>query len=96
MMEYITETADFRVGEPAVVTISLNSTDATGCIKLLKQMLEVKAERGLKTAVFTFDMTPPEAWWRKRNRQFITTNLERRNNLEESALRLFNWSIRLP
>ena len=58
MMEYITETTDFQIQEPSVVTIGKFDGRHRGHQKLLKQMLEVKAERGLKTAVFTFDMTP--------------------------------------
>ena len=65
MMEYITETTDFQIEEPAVVTIGKFDGRHRGHQKLLKQMLEVKAERGLKTAVFTFDINNVQrnAWF---------------------------------
>lgn len=85
MMEYITETTDFQIEEPAVVTIGKFDGRHRGHQKLLKQMLEVKAERGLKTAVFTFDMTPGSLVEGKRQ-TVITTNLERRNNLERIGI----------
>ena len=85
MMEYITETTDFQIEEPAVVTIGKFDGRHRGHQKLLKQMLEVKTERGLKTAVFTFDMTPGSLVEGKRQ-TVITTNLERRNNLERIGI----------
>ena len=85
MMEYITETTDFQIEEPAVVTIGKFDGRHRGHQKLLKQMLEVKAERGLKTAVFTFDMTPGSLVEGKKQ-TVITTNLERRNNLERIGI----------
>ena len=85
MMEYITETTDFQIEEPAVVTIGKFDGRHRGHQKLLKQMLEVKAEHGLKTAVFTFDMTPGSLVEGKRQ-TVITTNLERRNNLERIGI----------
>lgn len=85
MMEYISGTKEFQIGEPAVVTIGKFDGRHRGHQKLLKRMLEVKEETGLKTAVFTFDMTPG-AVVEGKNQTVITTNLERKNNLERIGI----------
>lgn len=85
MMEYISGTKEFQILEPAVVTIGKFDGRHRGHQKLLKRMLEVKEATGYKTAVFTFDMTPG-AVVEGKNQTVITTNLERRNNLERIGI----------
>lgn len=81
-MKYITGTREFQIEAPAVVTLGKFDGRHRGHQKLLKRMLKVKEEQGLKTAVFTFDM-PPGACVEGRPQKVITTNEERKNNLEK-------------
>lgn len=84
-MKYITGTRDFRIGEPAVVTLGKFDGRHRGHQKLLKRMAEVKAEKGYQTAVFTFDLSP-NAFVSGEPQKVITTNLERKNNLEKIGI----------
>lgn len=85
MMEYITETKHFQINEPTVVTIGKFDGRHRGHQKLLKRMLGVKKDTGYQTAVFTFDMTPGTLVEGKKQ-SVITTNLERKNNLERIGI----------
>ncbi|WP_200801226.1 bifunctional riboflavin kinase/FAD synthetase [Clostridium sp. Marseille-P2415] len=84
-MEYITGTREFQIEEPAVVTLGKFDGRHRGHQKLLKRMAEVKEEKGYKTAVFTFDMSP-NALVAGDPQKVITTNLERKNNLEKIGI----------
>ena len=79
-MKVITGTREFCIEEPTVVTIGKFDGRHQGHQKLLKEMLHLKASRGWKTAVFTFDMAPLGVVEGKRA-TVITTNEERRNNM---------------
>lgn len=85
MMKYITGTRDFQIDEPSVVTIGKFDGRHRGHQKLLRRMAEVKAEKGYKTAVFTFDMSP-NTLVSGGPQKVITTNLERKNNLEKVGI----------
>ena len=84
-MKYITGTREFQIEEPAVVTLGKFDGRHKGHQKLLTRMLEVKEERGFKTAVLTFDISP-NALIVKDSFKAITTNGERRENLEKSGM----------
>ena len=84
-MEYITGTREFQIQEPAVVTLGKFDGRHIGHQKLLKRMEKVKAEKGYKTAVFTFDMSP-NTFVSGNTQKVITTNLERKNNLEKIGI----------
>jgi len=77
--------ADFQIGEPTVVTIGKFDGRHKGHQKLLGQMLEWKKRYGYKTAVFTFDMAPV-ACIEGQPQKVITTNQERRNNMEKMGI----------
>lgn len=78
---FIGET-DFHITEPTVVSIGKFDGRHEGHQKLLRRMLEWKAERGLRTAVFTFDLSPAVRL-KGLPRQVITTDDERRAGMEE-------------
>ncbi|WP_143321243.1 bifunctional riboflavin kinase/FAD synthetase [Clostridium sp. HBUAS56010] len=84
-MEYITGTREFHIEEPAVVTLGKFDGRHIGHQKLLKKMAEVKKEKGYKIAVFTFD-TAPLSLGTNGPQRVITTNLERKNNLEKIGI----------
>ena len=84
-MKYITETRDFQIQEPTVVTMGKFDGRHRGHQKLLKAMMEFRRERGWKTAIFTFSSTP-KAVVEKQAQTVITTNQERRNNLEKIGI----------
>ncbi len=72
---------DFHIEEPTVVSIGKFDGRHTGHQKLLRRMLEWKAKKGYKTAVFTFDMAPAVRV-DGLPRQVITTDGERRAGME--------------
>lgn len=84
-MEYITGTREFQIEEPAVVTLGKFDGRHRGHQKLLQRMGEVKNEKGYKIAVFTFDMSP-NSLETDGPQRVITTNLERKNNLEKIGI----------
>lgn len=84
-MKVITGTREFCIEEPTVVTIGKFDGRHQGHQKLLKEMLRLKASRGWKTAVFTFDMAPLGVVEGKRA-TVITTNEERRNNMQAMGM----------
>ncbi|WP_394525703.1 bifunctional riboflavin kinase/FAD synthetase [Lacrimispora sp. JR3] len=84
-MEYITGTREFQIEEPAVVTLGKFDGRHRGHQKLLQTMAEVQKEKGYKMAVFTFDMSP-NSLENDGSQRVITTNLERKNNLEKMGI----------
>jgi riboflavin kinase/FMN adenylyltransferase len=85
MMEYITGTREFHIEEPSVVTLGKFDGRHRGHQKLLWEMAEVKRKKGYGIAVFTFDMSP-SALDMESTQRVITTNLERKNNLERMGV----------
>ena len=81
---FIGET-NFKIEEPAVVTIGKFDGRHKGHQKLLGQMLEFKRQNGFKTAVFTFD-TAPVTRISGTVQKVITTNQERRNNMAKMGI----------
>ncbi len=84
-MEYLTGLKKFHIKEPTVVTIGKFDGRHRGHQKLLGEMMRIKKERGLKTAVFTFSRAPGSVVSGGR-RTVITTNEERRHNMEEAGV----------
>lgn len=78
-------TEEFQIQEPTVVTIGKFDGRHVGHQKLLGCMLEWKKRRGYKTAVFTFDMSPA-ACLTGLPQKVITTNQERRDNMEKMGI----------
>lgn len=85
MMEYITGTREFHIEEPSVVTLGKFDGRHRGHQKLLWEMAEIKRKKGHGIAVFTFDMSP-NAMDMESAQRVITTNLERKNNLERMGI----------
>lgn len=81
---FIGET-DFHITQPTVVTIGKFDGRHAGHQKLLHRLLEWKAERGLRTAVFTFDLSPAVRLEGLTHR-VITTEEERRAGMEELGI----------
>lgn len=84
-MEYLKGLKKFHIEDPTVVTIGKFDGRHRGHQKLLREMMKLKQERGLKTAVFTFSRTPGSVVTGDR-RTVITTNAERRRNMEEAGV----------
>ena len=80
-MKVIAGTRDFQIKDPTVVTIGKFDGRHKGHQKLLREMLGFRERKGYKTAVFTFDMAPAKVVSGTRQ-QMITTNQERRRNME--------------
>lgn len=83
-MQYITGTREFHIDEPTVVTLGKFDGLHRGHQKLLNQVFRFK-EHGYKTAVFTFETTPGTLMSGKLQ-TMITTNEERRVNLERAGI----------
>lgn len=84
-MKVIAGTREFQIEEPTVVTIGKFDGRHKGHQKLLREMLGFKEKKGYKTAVFTFDMAPAGVVLGKKQ-SLITTNQERRNNMEKMGI----------
>lgn len=84
-MEAIIGTRDFQIEVPTVVTIGKFDGRHRGHQKLLRQMLKLKAEKGYQTGVFTFAV-PPASLISRFQQKMITTNSERRKNLEKIGI----------
>lgn len=83
-MQYITGTREFHIDEPTVVTLGKFDGLHRGHKKLLDEVFRFR-ERGYKTAVFTFEKTPG-AFVKGKMQTMITTNAERRANLEQAGI----------
>lgn len=84
-MIYIEQTRDFQIKEETVVTIGKFDGRHRGHQKLLSAMLTMKEKYGYQTAVFTFSVAPADLVQGKVH-TVITTNLERRNNLQKIGI----------
>lgn len=84
-METITGTREFQIENPTVVTIGKFDGRHKGHQKLLREMLRLREQYGYRTAVFTFDMAPAGIVT-GRIPTVITTNQERRNNMEKTGI----------
>ncbi len=80
MICFISQT-DFHIEEPTVVSIGKFDGRHAGHQKLLQRMLKWKAERGYRTAVFTFGLSPASGVT-VIPRRVITTDAERRAGME--------------
>lgn len=83
-MQYITGTRKFQIDEPTVVTLGKFDGLHRGHKKLLEEVFRYR-ERGYKTAVFTFE-TAPGTLMNGKLQTMITTNAERRANLERAGV----------
>lgn len=83
-MEYITGTRKFQLDKPAVVTLGKFDGLHRGHQKLLEEMNRFR-DRGYRTAVFTFE-TSPGTLMQGKLQTMITTNAERRVNLERAGV----------
>lgn len=81
----ISNTRDFKIEEPTVVTIGKFDGRHKGHQKLLRRMLEIKEACGYRTAVFSFHMAPVTLI-QGEPQKVITTNQERRNNMEKIGI----------
>ena len=84
-MRYIADTTEFQIEEPTIVTLGKFDGRHRGHQKLLRTMMELKAETGYPTAIFTFGTAPGTAVTGK-PQTVITTNLERRANMEKVGI----------
>lgn len=83
-MQYITGTREFQIDEPTVVTLGKFDGLHRGHKKLLDKVFQFR-EKGYKTAVFTFETTPGTLMQGKLQ-TMITTNAERKTNLERAGI----------
>lgn len=83
-MQYMTGTREFQIEEPTVVTLGKFDGLHRGHQKLLDEVFRYK-QKGYKTAVFTFETTP-NTLMSGRLQTMITTNEERRVNLERAGI----------
>ncbi len=84
-MQVIAGTREFQIKEPTVVTIGKFDGRHKGHQKLLQRMLLLGKQKGFRTAIFTFDMAPAGVVSGKKQ-SLITTNAERRNNMEKTGI----------
>lgn len=83
-MQYITGTREFHIEEPTVVTLGKFDGLHRGHQKLLSEVFRFR-EKGYKTAVFTFE-TAPGTLMKGKLQTMITTNAERRENLQQAGI----------
>ena len=84
-MRYIADTTEFQIEEPTIVTLGKFDGRHRGHQKLLRIMQELKSSLGYPTAIFTFG-TPPLSMMSGQPQTVITTNLERRANMEKMGV----------
>ena len=84
-MRYITDTTEFQIEEPTIVTLGKFDGRHRGHQKLLRTMKELKQELGYPTAIFTFSIAPLTQM-SGQPQTVITTNMERRANMERMGI----------
>ena len=84
-MRYITDTTEFQIEEPTIVTVGKFDGRHRGHQKLLRTMKELKQELGYPTAIFTFSIAPLTQM-SGQPQTVITTNMERRANMERMGI----------
>ena len=82
---YITDTTEFQIEEPTIVTLGKFDGRHRGHQKLLRTMKELKQELGYPTAIFTFSIAPLTQM-SGQPQTVITTNMERRANMERMGI----------
>lgn len=83
-MQYITGTREFQIEEPTAVALGKFDGLHRGHQKLLKEVLHFR-EKGYRPAVFTFE-TAPGTLMKGSLQTMITTNAERKENLERAGV----------
>lgn len=83
-MQYITGTREFQLENPTAVTLGKFDGLHRGHQKLLQEVFRFK-EKGFRPAVFTFETTP-NTLMKGKLQTMITTNAERRENLERAGV----------
>lgn len=81
-MNYISDTTDFQIPEPTIVTLGKFDGRHRGHQKLIRTMEQQKERLGCPTAVFTFSIAPLSLV-EGEPATVITTNEERRANMEK-------------
>jgi riboflavin kinase/FMN adenylyltransferase len=84
-MEYIAYRTEFQIEEPTIVTLGKFDGRHRGHQKLLRTMEGLKEKLGYATAIFTFSIAPA-AMTSGEPQTVITTNLERRDNMEKMGI----------
>lgn len=83
-MQYISQTKEFHIAEPTVVSIGKFDGLHNGHKKLVAEMMNYRIQ-GRKAAMFTFS-TPPGTLVRGKTQNVIMTNREREQLLEDAGL----------
>lgn len=84
-MEYIKNTLEFHIEEPAVITFGKFDGLHRGHEMLMENIHKVAKENGLKTVVFTFSI-PPQRKVRDASARVLTTNEEKRYIFEQCGI----------
>ncbi len=84
-MEYIKNTLEFHIEDPAVITFGKFDGLHRGHEMLMENIHKVAQENGLKTVVFTFNI-PPQKQVRDASARVLTTNEEKRYIFEQCGI----------
>ena len=82
-MQYISQTKEFHIAEPTVVSIGKFDGLHNGHKKLVAEMMNYRIQ-GRKAAMFTFS-TPPGTLVKGKTQNVIMTNREREQLLEDAG-----------
>lgn len=83
-MNYITDTANFKIEETTAVTLGKFDGLHRGHLKLIRKILKKKTQE-MKAVIFTFSL-PPADHFRKSSSELLLTNEERRIFVEHLGL----------
>lgn len=84
-MEYITNTTDFHISEKTAVSLGKFDGIHRGHVRLTESLKE-KKKLGLKTVIFTFDISPKQRITGKSVNKAITTNSEKMQLFAEKGM----------